>query len=130
MHGPFVILDFGRQVFGFPSIRMETSAGAVVDMIASPHLDNQRIATGAMRLGNRYIARDGKQTWEQFEYSQFRYLQVAVRSRQPVRIESVGLVAYEYPAERRGHRDGQCRNREGRRVVHKEDQAANSGKNK
>jgi hypothetical protein len=99
---PFAIIDFGRQVFGFPRIKMTAPDGTVIDMITSPHLGDGRIATGAMHLGSRYIARAGRQTWQHFECRQFRYLQIAVRSREPVEIESVSLNAYQYPAERRG----------------------------
>jgi len=99
---PFVIIDFGRQVFGFPKIKMTAPEGAVIDMITSPHLVEGRIATGAMHLGSRYVARAGEQTWQHFEYRQFRYLEIAVRSGEAVEIESVSLNAYEYPAERRG----------------------------
>ena len=99
---PFVILDFGRQVFGFPRIKMTAPEGTIIDVITSPHLVDSRIATGAMHLGSRYIAREGRQTWQHFEYRQFRYLQIAVRGHEPVMIESVSLNAYEYPAQRRG----------------------------
>ncbi len=102
VHEPFVVLDFGRQVFGFPIVRIDAAAGAVVEIVMSPYFENQRIATSLMRVGSRYIARDGKQTWQPFEYAQFRYLQIAVRGSQPVRIESVGVVLYEYPVEQRG----------------------------
>ncbi|MFH1268757.1 MAG: family 78 glycoside hydrolase catalytic domain, partial [Planctomycetota bacterium] len=90
---PFAIVDFGRQVFGFPRVKMQAPEGAVIDMITSPHLVDGRIATGSMHLGSRYIARDGEQIWQHFEYRQFRYLQIAVRSRKPVEIESVSLNA-------------------------------------
>jgi len=99
---PFVIVDFGRQVFGFPKIQMNAPEGAVIDMITSPHFVNGRISVGNMRLGSRYIARAGRQTWQHFEYRQLRYAEIAVRGQQPVEIDSIRLNAYEYPAERRG----------------------------
>ena len=56
-----------------------------------------------LRYGDRYLTRAGKQTWQVFEYKQFRYLQIVVRNAvTPVRIDSIGLVSYEYPAPRKG----------------------------
>ena len=35
---------------------------------------------GALSYADRYITRDGDQTWEAAEYKQFRYLFIAIRS--------------------------------------------------
>jgi alpha-L-rhamnosidase len=99
---PFLIIDFGRQLFGFPRLRLTAPAGAVIDMAYGQQLVGGRIPPG-LPYGDRYIAREGNQTWEVFEYRQFRYLQITLRSRKPVEVESVSLNAYQYPAEQRGH---------------------------
>src|SRR5437867_2474401 len=98
---PFVILDFGRQLFGFPRVRLKATAGAVIDITYGQQLVGGRIPPG-LPYGDRYIAREGEQIWEVFEYRQFRYLQITFRSRKPVDVESVSLNAYQYPAEQRG----------------------------
>ena len=48
--------------------------------------------------------RAGEQMWQVFEYKQFRYLQIVFRNvDQPISVDSISLMAYEYPAERKGH---------------------------
>ncbi len=99
---PYVILDFGRQIFGFPRVRLRAAGGAILDMTYGQQLVNGRIPP-AQRYGDRYIARDGSQTWEVAEYRQFRYLHITVRSLyDPVWLQSVSVDAYTYPAEPRG----------------------------
>ncbi|NLF00287.1 MAG: hypothetical protein GX601_04845, partial [Anaerolineales bacterium] len=53
--------------------------------------------------GDRYRMREGAQTWQPFEYKQFRYLQLVFRhAAAPISVDRVSLLSYEYPAERRG----------------------------
>ena len=99
---PYVVLDFGRQVFGFPRVRLEAEAGAILDLTYGQQLINDRLP-GALSYADRYIARDGVQTWEAAEYKQFRYLFIAIRSTySPVHIRSISLNEYTYPAPLRG----------------------------
>ncbi|MDQ3667916.1 MAG: glycoside hydrolase family 78 protein [Acidobacteriota bacterium] len=99
---PVIIVDFGRQVFGFPRVKMKGDAGTIVDMNYSQQLMGDRLS-GGLRYGDRYITRQGEQTWEVAEYKQFRYLQITPRSRYaPISIESVSLNEYGYPAEQKG----------------------------
>jgi hypothetical protein len=105
VRSPFLVVDFGRQVFGFPRVRMEGHSGAIVEMAYGPVLIGGRILplAGGVKYGDRYVMRAGKQTWQTFEYKQFRYLQLVVRGADsPVSVDSISLVAYNYPAERRG----------------------------
>ena len=102
IRSPFIVLDFGRQLFGFPRVRLTAPAGAIVDMTYGQQLIDDRIPPGAP-YGDRYLAREGAQVWEPAEYKQFRYLHLCVRSTYaPVHIESVSVDEYVYPAERRG----------------------------
>ncbi len=99
---PYLILDFGRQVFGFPRVRLRSKQGAILDMTYGQQLINGRIPA-ALRYGDRYIARDGEQTWEIADYKQFRYLHLTVRSTyDPVQIESISVNTYRYPTAQRG----------------------------
>ena len=105
VRSPYLVVDFGRHVFGFPRVRMTGPGGAVVEMTYGPELIGGRVLAmaGGLRYGDRYVMRAGKQTWQTFEYKQFRYLQITVRDAStPVSIDSIRLVAYNYPAERRG----------------------------
>jgi hypothetical protein len=98
---PYLLVDFGRQVFGFPRVHMTAPGGAVVDMTYGQQLLGGRVPPG-LPYGDRYIAREGRQVWETFGYRQFRYLQVDFRSRKPVEVDAISLNAYQYPAEERG----------------------------
>ena len=103
---PFIIVDFGRQVFGFPRIRLWAEKGSIIDMTYGQALENGRIPPAA-RYGDRFIARDGAQMWEVAEYRQFRYLQITFRSHYaPILVDTVSVNAYTYPAEQRG--DFEC----------------------
>ena len=105
VRSPYLIFDFGRQVFGFPRLHLDGPAGAVVEMTYGPVLMAGRIMPMAnqLRYGDRYLMRAGAQVWQTFEYKQFRYLQVVVRGTdQPVRLHAAGVRAYRYPAERTG----------------------------
>ncbi len=102
IRAPYLILDFGRQLFGFPRVRLRAKKGAILDMTYAQQLIGGRIPA-ALRYGDRYIARDGEQTWEVAEYKQFRYLHLTVRSTfDPVEVESISINEYLYPVERRG----------------------------
>jgi len=105
VRSPYVIVDFGRHVFGFPRVRLEGPAGGIVEMIYGPELIGGRVLAmaGGVRYGDRYAIRPGKQTWQVFEYKQFRYLQIVFRNvSKPVSVDSVSLISYNYPAERNG----------------------------
>ncbi len=105
LRSPYILLDFGRQVFGFPRVRMQAPKGTMLDMTYGQQIQAGRIPP-AVRYGDRYIARDGHQTWEVAEYKQFRYLQLTVRSNyQPLTVESVSVNEYAYPADERGNVD-------------------------
>ena len=102
IRAPYLILDFGRQLFGFPRVRLSAKQGAMFDMTYAQHLVNERIPPG-LPYGDRYIARDGEQTWEVAEYRQFRYLHLGVRSLEtPVTIDSVSVNEYTHPVTQRG----------------------------
>ncbi len=99
VRAPYVILDLGRQLFGFPRVRLRAAAGTILDMTYGQQLVNGRIPP-AQHYGDRYVTRDGEQTWELAEYRQFRYLHITVRSLyDPVSIQSISVNEYTYPAE-------------------------------
>ncbi len=102
IRAPFLVVDFGRQLFGYPRLEFDAPAGAILDVTYGQQLLGGRIPA-ALRYGDRVIAREGRQTWQVGEYRQFRYLHVTVRSRhEPVRLHSIGLNEYRYPADVRG----------------------------
>lgn len=128
---PFLVVDFGRPIFGFPRVRLRASAGKVVDLAYGTRLLNEKDAAvlassgpvkgsladpakelvgrldlsymPAARLGDRYITRDGDQVWQVFQPRPVRYLMIVGREADTaIEVDSLSVVALEYPAERRG----------------------------
>lgn len=105
IYDPFVLLDFGRQVNAFPRITVEGLAGSIVDVTYGEQLIEGRIAPiiCATRCADRYIMRDGLQTFEFFEFKSFRYLQVTFRTGAvPVNIHAIEANTWQYPVPMRG----------------------------
>lgn len=99
----FVVLDFGREVVGFPKITIQDGGQAVVDIGYSEALD----AAGEVhptRQGilqaDRVILHGGRQEWQSFGRRAFRYMQLTFRDvAQPLYIRSVSIDTIGYPAE-------------------------------
>jgi hypothetical protein len=105
IRSPYLILDFGRPVFGFPKVQLSGPAGGVLEMSYAVDLINGRPMTllGGVPYGDRYVMKPGEQTWQVFEYKPFRYLQIVFRNvHNSVSVDAIAAVAYEYPAERKG----------------------------
>lgn len=76
-----VLLDFGKEIAGFPFIELEGVAGATVDVSFSEWLHNGQIVTvrAPIRVGkiegppiytaDRIILRDGPQRWQRFLFT-------------------------------------------------------------
>ena len=103
-----IVLDFGETVTGYPRLDIDATAGTVIDIAYGERLRDGRpelptrgpITSSTV---HRYIARDGRQRWEKFEWVGFRYLQLTVRSAQrPVVLHRVSLNETTYPVEERG----------------------------
>ncbi|MCX6623963.1 MAG: family 78 glycoside hydrolase catalytic domain, partial [Acidobacteria bacterium] len=102
---PYLIVDFGRPVFGFPRLQVDGPENSIIDLTYGPDLVAGRVRPldQGVRYGDRYVMRAGKQAWQVFEYKQFRYLQIVVRNAAvPVKVDSISVVSYDYPARRSG----------------------------
>ncbi len=102
---PFILLDFGRQLNGYPRFTVEAHAGDILDVAYGEQLVGGRIATvqSPTRCADRYILRDGRQTVEEFEWRSFRYLQLSLRTGSaPMRVLEAGATTVRYPAPVRG----------------------------
>ena len=100
-----LIVDFGAPVLGRPVLEFDAPAGAVIDIACVHLLHDGRAGTlePAGRLGDRYVAREGRQTWTPFFVRAVRYLQIIVcNAPAGVRFHRIGVNADEYPCERRG----------------------------
>ncbi|MEX2246579.1 MAG: family 78 glycoside hydrolase catalytic domain [Dehalococcoidia bacterium] len=106
-----LLLDFGRDVTGYPAIDIDGPAGATVDVSYSEQLDDGRAPVQrATPIGgqnvHRYILRDGRQSWAKFERAGFRYLQLTVApppgASATVRVHHAGVWFTSFPVGDRG----------------------------
>lgn len=106
---PAFILDFGEVMNGYVELDVEAPAGCILDIAYAHVLDNGKVyyKTGHHYRNKRYVCREGRQTWESFEFVNARYLQVTVRYQtpavfsiqefNPIKVYHVGLKRTEYP---------------------------------
>ena len=66
---PYILFDFGRQLNAFPRICIHGAAGGIVDLTYGEQLIGGRVVPliSGTRIGDRYIMRDGDQTFETFD---------------------------------------------------------------
>ncbi|MDH3252344.1 MAG: family 78 glycoside hydrolase catalytic domain, partial [Ignavibacteria bacterium] len=118
-HDSYVVIDFGKEVTGYPVIEIDRAAGGeIVDMgygealqtadgeLISPVTGKPGILNpdrSGVHYADRYICKPGKQRFETFDKRAFRYLQLDVRNlKQPIAIGPVSLNFSTYPVEYRG----------------------------
>ncbi|MBI3846432.1 MAG: family 78 glycoside hydrolase catalytic domain [Planctomycetes bacterium] len=98
--GAYLVIDFGREVFGRPMIQITGAKGGVLDLGYSEKLDGKRVnpTRGDVRYADRIRLRDGAQTFETFEKRAFRYLKLSARDLAgPLYVDFVGLREEAYP---------------------------------
>jgi len=106
-HSVSLVLDFGETQPGRVQFDLEGSAGTIIDFTYSERLHadgrvhmHQGIPGFDVLPAHRLILREGRQTWEAFELSGFRYLQVTVRGcDRPLQIHAVRLNFSTYPVQ-------------------------------
>ena len=104
-HALSIVLDFGRIVTGHIHLELEGPAGATADFVCDERLqEDGRVRLGEgipgfdIRFAHRYTLRQGAQTWERFEWSGFRYLQVTFRNLSaPLRARAIAVNTCGYP---------------------------------
>ena len=102
-----IVYDFGEILAGYIHLELDGPAGAIVDFVHGEQL----LADGRVRIfggidgfdavpAHRYVLREGAQSWERFEWSGLRYLQLTIR-RCPrlLRVNKVALRETGYPVE-------------------------------
>lgn len=105
-----LILDFGRTMPGRVRLDLEGAAGTIVDFTYSERLHedgrvhmHEGIPGFDVRPAHRLTLRRGRQVWEAFELSGFRYLQLTVRGAiRPLHLHAVHLHFSAYPVQPRG----------------------------
>lgn len=103
-HDAFVVLDFGREVVGYPCLRIRDGGQATIDIGCSEALDAEGkvfpTRQGVLQ-GDRLILHGGRQEWKAFNRRALRYMQLTFRDvERPVLIESVSMESTGYPVER------------------------------
>ena len=101
-----LLLDFGKEVVGYPHLEIEGPAGVIIDFGYSEYLRDGKINPNHERIKavDRYTMRGGLQIWETFSIRGFRYMQVDIHneSSEPLKIYFVGINFSTYPVEYRG----------------------------
>ncbi|MEI6916285.1 MAG: family 78 glycoside hydrolase catalytic domain, partial [Armatimonadota bacterium] len=103
--GAYLLLDFGKEVTGYPFVRIASSNGAIIDIGYGEALDDGRVnpIKSNMRYADRLILSGGPEEWQAFNRRAFRYLQVDIREcPSAVVIESIGVLFSAYPVSWRG----------------------------
>jgi alpha-L-rhamnosidase len=118
-HGCYAVIDFGKEVTGYPTIEIEEAhGGEVIDLgyseiLQTPQGEVISPASGKIGIVNadrdgvhyadRYICRSGTQAFQTFDKRAFRYLQIDVRNlTHPIKIGPVSILFSTYPVEYKG----------------------------
>ncbi|MCK4375260.1 MAG: alpha-L-rhamnosidase N-terminal domain-containing protein [Candidatus Brocadiae bacterium] len=89
---PSLILDFGRDVTGYPEITIADSAGGAFDVLYGEDLYLTRVDT--------FILRGGRQVLQPYNRRTFRYMKLLFRETpEPVQIAEVSMKMDTYPVE-------------------------------
>ena len=112
-----ILLDFGRLLTGYPTVTLDAKGGEMVEIAVAEGLPGEwddagpapdaRITPHPL-LGHdahvaRYIARPGLQTFERFEWSAVRWMQITVRDAEAgLRLTRPGVTFTHYPIARDG----------------------------
>ncbi len=102
-----LVLDFGREVVGFPLLEIDAPAGTIVDANFFEGIDDNGIFwTNGLRNSFRYICRDGYQLFRSSQRRGFRYVSLTfhidVALNVPVKLYTVRCLLNTYPVEQRG----------------------------
>ncbi len=86
----FIVLDFGREIAGFPRLTIRDGSYGIIDIACR----------GSFDQADRLILHGGMQDWENFGRRVFRYVQLTFRNlHTPVRLECVSAQRIGYPVE-------------------------------
>jgi hypothetical protein len=107
-----LVVDFGRDVTGYPRLEFDAPEGVAVDVSYAEALrDDGRVPVQrpnpiTSQNVHRYITKKGTQTWEKFDRAGFRYLQLTLSALDgaaaEVRIGRVNVNFTSYPVGERG----------------------------
>ncbi len=104
---PYVILDMGREVDGYPQISVDTPVPTVVDigwseMLEKGHITADKPGGDSDRYAARYYARRGPQSWTLWDWHGLRFIELEFPNlRKPVRVRA-GLLFSTARLDHRG----------------------------
>jgi len=96
---PYYIWDLGREMAGFVRFTVDVPAGTIIDLAWGEHINENRVNAhiGGRNFANRYIAKEGKQTFTYyFRRIAGRYLQMHILG-QTTSLPQIGLLEECYP---------------------------------
>ncbi len=100
------MLDFGRLMNGRFELDVEGAAGSIVDIGFGGAMVGDRVLLRPYQghcHADRYILREGRQTWRSFHWKQFRYVHLVFRNLDsPLRLHAFRTIRTEHPLEQRG----------------------------
>ncbi|MCX6910640.1 MAG: family 78 glycoside hydrolase catalytic domain [Verrucomicrobia bacterium] len=103
--GQYLVVDFGREVAGYPRLQLRAPAGAILDIGYGERLLDGVVRPNRHELAcaDRLVTRSGAQAWEPFEKRAFRYVQIDCRhASSAVHLDQLSVNVSTYPVEERG----------------------------
>ncbi len=102
-----LIVDFGREVCGFPVLELDAPEGTIVDANFFEGIDESGIFwTDGLRNSFRYVCRAGYQIFRSHQRRGFRYASLTFRfpanTDAPIKLYNVRCLLNTYPVEQRG----------------------------
>jgi hypothetical protein len=103
--GWFLLFDFGAVISGRPRLDIEGPAGAIVDIMCTPYILNDRFTARIVdsELIDRVVLSGRRDVWEACYFKPTRYLAVAIRSgEEPIKLHAAGIREIAYPFAEKG----------------------------
>lgn len=101
----YMVFDFGQEVAGRIGFKIKAASGTIIDIVYRETEQEGKLLLSAIESRDwmRYMAKEGVQSWEAFEYDAFRYVQLAIHSsNEPVEIMEMWVEEQGYPIHNKG----------------------------
>lgn len=105
IYAPYIIIDFGKIITAYLEIEIEGVKGGIIDIGYVERLfDGEFNNSIECMFADRYIMKDGKQTYRSFTWRAFRYLKIQLHNCfEEVTIKTLKGVISTYPYEEKGY---------------------------
>lgn len=104
VYDPCIVLDFSKVITAFIKLNLDGITGGIVDIgYAERLIDGHFNNALEVQFADRYVMRDGRQTYHSFTWKGFRYVKLQFRScYKKVKVHSIKAVLTTYPFEEKG----------------------------